>query len=175
MLFPLVLFAVLSAIGAPRARSDEASAERESLEPKRYPFERYEQIWSARSPFELPQGPPPPRPPGPPPFKDYSLLGYSKRGTQVTVTLVHKKTKEREKLIHGEANFHGFELVSFKTEWNYRNTIVTVSKNGEVGEIGFEKKDGPKHSVSPNDPNTINRLRAIRSPRPRRVVLPPKR
>ena len=112
------------------------------LTPKRFGLDRYKKIWADRSPFEIIIDEPPVVDEGPPPFEDYSLTGYYKRGNVWHVTLVNMKDpKEKHHIATGKKAGPGeFELVSFKAERNYKNSMATVSMNGKTDTVGFNEK-----------------------------------
>ena len=113
----------------------------EDLTPKRYKIDRYKSIWAERSPFEIiveDEGPPVDEDP---PFEDYSLAGYSKRGNVWHVTVVNiKDPKEKHYLESGQVSKEGFELLNFKPERNYKKSEVVVRRGGKSGSIGFDEK-----------------------------------
>ena len=104
-------------------------------------MDRYESIWADRSPFEIiveEQGEPEEVPP---PFEDYSLAGYSKRGDIWRVTVVNiKDPKEKHHLETGKVTPEGFELLNVNPERNYKETEIVVRRGGKSGPIGFSDK-----------------------------------
>ncbi|MEZ5325548.1 MAG: hypothetical protein R3F19_10840 [Verrucomicrobiales bacterium] len=118
-----------------------AAAELPDLTPKRYKMNRYESIWAERSPFEIIVEDEGPVVDEPPPFEDYTLAGYSKRGNVWRVTVVNlKDPKEKHYLETGKVTEDGFELLNVKQERNYRKTEIVVRRAGKSGNIGFSDK-----------------------------------
>jgi hypothetical protein len=118
-----------------------AAAEMADLTPKRYKMNRYESIWAERSPFEIIVEDEGPVVDETPPFEDYTLAGYSKRGNVWRVTVVNlKDPKEKHYLETGKVTEDGFELLNVKAERNYRKTEVVVRRGGKSGAILFNDK-----------------------------------
>lgn len=127
---------------------DDGSDAAGDLTPKRYNIDRYKSIWSERSPFEIIVEEEAAPEPEEPPFEDYSLAGYFKRGNVWHVTVVNTKDpKEKHYLESGQVSKDGFELLNFKPERNYKNSEVVVRRGGKSGSIGFDEKRLSKQAV----------------------------
>ena len=133
----------VSYTAAQDAGGNATPVEAESLDltPKRYKLDRYTRIWAERSPFEIIVEDTGEQEPEDPPFEDYALAGYSKRGNIWRATVVNlKDPKEKHYLESGKVSPDGFELLNFKVDRNYRKSEVVVRRSGKSGAIGFSEK-----------------------------------
>ncbi|MGK0185929.1 MAG: hypothetical protein ACI9R3_001712 [Verrucomicrobiales bacterium] len=138
------------------AAQNEAEASTDGLvdlTPKRYKVDRYKSIWTERSPFEIIVDEEPEVIDEDPPFEDYSLAGYSKRGNVWRVTVVSvKDPKEKHYLETGSVSKEGFELLNFEPDRNYKKSEIVVRRGGKSGKIGFNDKQLKPSSFAKGSP-----------------------
>ena len=105
---------------------------------------RYENL-REKSPFEFKLEAPPP-PVAPNPFEGMMLAGYVGSSKNLTVYLVNTKANGERVTVYGDTSPRkkqdksGIRVVSLNRGRTLKTTTVTLEKDGQTGEVGFDEK-----------------------------------
>jgi hypothetical protein len=135
----LALTPLLPAQDTPPPPAAEASGE--TFTPLEYGMERYQKL-RGKSPFEFELAKPPVEPAADP-FADLILASYGGYANNASVTLLNTKTQERISVFAqgtGRKNENGYQILSVNKGRTLSNTTVTVEKDGQKKELGFDTK-----------------------------------
>ena len=135
----LALPALLPAQDTPPPPAPEAAGE--TFTPLEYGMERYQKL-RGKSPFEFELAKPPVVDAADP-FADLILASYGGYAKNANVTLLNTKTQERISVYAqgtGRKNENGYQILSVNKGRTLSTTTVTVEKDGQQKELGFDTK-----------------------------------